>query len=144
MNCHPGLKVSIKEHGDYKGYLRNTSNLIIFVSESNLPSMWDCRCGSKIGQKLQTCSEVLLSFLDNLFKYSQSKYIKNPSFSHSNFLLMQRRHLVPLQCIAEDEGISNRFTRGWKNHSPPSFGRLYPTPCRLFNFRGDVPVLLKL
>ena len=46
--------------------------------------------------------------------------------------------------IPDDEGISNRFTRGWKNHSPPSFGRLYPTPCRLFNFRGDVPVLLKL
>ena len=87
MKCHLGLKVSIKEHGDYKRYLRNISNLIINVSESNLPSMRDCLCGNKSGQKLRTCSEVLLSFLDNfLLKYSQSKYIKNLSFSQSLFL----------------------------------------------------------
>ena len=24
--------------------------------------------------------------------------------------------------IPDDEGISNRFTRGWKDHSSPSFG----------------------
>ena len=99
MKCHLGQKVSIKEYEDCKGYLSNISNLIINVSESNLPSMWDCLCGSKSGQKLQTCSEVLLSFLNNLLISSQSKYIKNPSFSHSNFLPMQRGHLVPFQTM---------------------------------------------
>ena len=79
--------------------MSNISNLIINVSESNLPSMRDCLCGNKSGQKLRTCSEVLLSFLDNLLKYSQSKYIKNPSFSQSDFPLMQRRHLVPFQTM---------------------------------------------
>ena len=89
-------------------------------------------------QTWPTCSEVLLSFF--LIMMPSQNILKIPVFSFTfSFNAKKASSAIP-----DDEGISNRFTRGWKNHSPPSFGRLYPTPCRLFNFRGDVPVLLKL